>query len=58
MDEFDAEDESLFGPSDNLLDEADNDEEDLDIYGLVSSYLVSSVLSIYLFEHFLKEILN
>ena len=33
--QFDLDDEALFGPSDNLLEEADIDEQDLDIYGLV-----------------------
>ena len=36
VDEFDFEDEALFGPSDNLIEEADTDEEDIDIYGLVN----------------------
>ena len=43
MDEFDSSDESLFGPSDNLLEEADTDEQDLDIYGLVTYFLFLAV---------------
>ena len=39
VDEFDVEDEALFGPSDNLLEEADTEEDDIDIYGLVFYFL-------------------
>ena len=42
VDEFDLDDEALFGPSDNLLEEADIDEQDLDIYGLVTFNILST----------------
>ena len=36
MDEFDTEDEALFGESDNLIDETEAiDQDELDIYGCV-----------------------
>ena len=34
------EDEALFGPSDNIIDENDTEEDDIDLYGLVFNFLL------------------
>ena len=39
------EDEALFGPSDNLLEEADTEEEDIDIYGLAFKVIYLNLYS-------------
>ena len=39
------EDEALFGPSDNLLEEADTEEEDIDIYGLAFKVIYLNLFS-------------
>ena len=46
MDEFDTEDEALFGASDNLIEEETDTDllEELDIYGCVSSLALLHIL--------------
>ena len=56
MDEFDTEDEALFGASDNLIEEETDTNllEELDIYGCVSSLALLSfhILFFFLFHNF------
>ena len=54
VDEFDTEDEALFGASDNLIEEETDTDllEELDIYGCVSFFLAL------LFSHFIFSLKN
>ena len=46
------EDEALFGPSDNIIDENDTEEDDIDLYGLVFNFL----LSIFFYSPFFSKL--
>ena len=48
------EDEALFGPSDNIIDENDTEEDDIDLYGLVFNF---SSLYFLLFALFLETLI-
>ena len=47
------EDEALFGPSDNIIDENDTEEDDIDLYGLVFKFFF--YLDFLLFTLFLEN---
>ena len=52
------EDEALFGPSDNIIDENDTEEDDIDLYGLVFNFLLLYFLLFALFPDTLFAIVN
>ena len=56
VNEFELEDEALFGPSDNIIDENDTEEDDIDLYGLVFNFFFSLFSFICLISgYFIKD---